>query len=90
MWVVADDRTDEAAGWRACTLLARANHGVTALVLPAESPPHPDEPALGRLLLDLPEPRVVVVAVCAGTITDLARFVGSRLRVLHGGRPHGG
>ncbi|WP_324668655.1 sn-glycerol-1-phosphate dehydrogenase [Geochorda subterranea] len=81
VWVVADERTDEAAGRRVRTLLARTNRRVTASVLPAEPPPHPDEPALGRLLLDLPEPGVVLVAVGAGTITDLARFVASRLRV---------
>lgn len=81
VWVVADERTDEAAGRQVRALLARGGRRVTASVLPAEPPLHPNEPALGRLLLDLPEPGVVVVAVGAGTITDLARFVASRLRV---------
>lgn len=80
-WVITDERTDQAAGQRVRALLARAGLQVTVTVLPAEPPPHPDERALGRMVLGMPRPGPLPVAVGSGTITDLARFVSARLGV---------
>lgn len=80
-WVIADEHTDRAAGERVRSILGRAGIRLTASVLPGDPPPHPNEQALGRLALDIPGRDAAVVAVGSGTITDLARFVASRLEV---------
>lgn len=79
LWLIADEATYEASG-RAVEAGCRARGlAVHRTILPAEPPSHPDREALGRLALDLQPDRCPLVAVGAGTVTDLARFLAHRV-----------
>lgn len=77
-WLIADQRTYEAAGRRVERACRASGIAVKASVLPAEPPPHADRDALGRLAFDLEAGGLPVIAVGSGTVTDLARFLAHR------------
>ena len=42
---------------------------------------HPNEVALGRLILEIPEDTSLIIAVGSGTINDISRFLSCKLRI---------
>ena len=79
-YLVADVNTWEAAGKAAADRLTEAGFSFEAFVLP-DADLVPDEKAVGALLLHMPQDADLVLAVGAGTINDLCKYV-SRLRGL--------
>ena len=77
-YLVADINTWEAAGRAAADRLTEAGFSFTSFVLP-DTELVPDEKAVGALLLHMPQDADLVLAVGAGTINDLCKYV-SRLR----------
>lgn len=78
-WLIADERTDAAAGSQVEASCRSAGLIVKKSVLPAEPPPHADRDALGRLAFELEAGASPLIAVGAGTITDIARFLAHRI-----------
>jgi glycerol-1-phosphate dehydrogenase [NAD(P)+] len=79
-YLVADINTWEAAGRAAADRLTASGFSFTSFVLP-DTELVPDEKAVGALLLHMPQDADLVLAVGAGTINDLCKYV-SRLRGL--------
>ena len=79
-YLVADVNTWEAAGRAAADRLTASGFSFTSFVLP-DTELVPDEKAVGALLLHMPQDADLVLAVGAGTINDLCKYV-SRLRGL--------
>lgn len=79
-YLVADVNTWDAAGRAAADRLTASGFSFEAFVLP-DTELVPDEKAVGALLLHMPQDADLVLAVGAGTINDLCKYV-SRLRGL--------
>lgn len=79
-YLVADVNTWDAAGRAAADRLTASGFSFTSFVLP-DTELVPDEKAVGALLLHMPQDADLVLAVGAGTINDLCKYV-SRLRGL--------
>jgi len=73
-YLVADVNTWEAAGRAAADRLTEAGFSFEAFVLP-DTELVPDERAVGALLLHMPQDADLVLAVGAGTINDLCKYV---------------
>ena len=79
-YLAADVNTWEAAGKEAAAILSAGCFAFESFVLP-DPELVPDEAAVGALLLHMPEDADVVLAVGAGTMNDLCKYV-SRLKGL--------
>ena len=79
-YLAADVNTWEAAGKEAAAILSAGCFAFESFVLP-DPELVPDEAAVGTLLLHMPEDADVVLAVGAGTMNDLCKYV-SRLKGL--------
>ena len=79
-WLAADINTWKAAGKTAAEKLEAAGFACESCVLP-DPALVPDEAAVGALLLHMPQDADLVLAVGAGTINDLCKYI-SRLRNL--------
>lgn len=73
-YLVADVNTWEAAGRAAADRLTASGFSFTSFVLP-DTELVPDEKAVGALLLHMPQDADLVLAVGAGTINDLCKYV---------------
>ena len=79
VFIIEDKHTYEVAGKRVEELLT-ANFQINKCVFSQE---HliPDESALGRLLLEIPEDTSIILAVGSGTINDISRFLSYKLHI---------
>lgn len=73
-YLVADVNTWDAAGRAAADRLTASGFSFTSFVLP-DTELVPDEKAVGALLLHMPQDADLVLAVGAGTINDLCKYV---------------
>ena len=80
VWLAADVNTWAAAGKKASSILGAAGFAHESFVL-HDPELVPDEAAVGALLLHMPQGADCVLAVGAGTLNDLCKYV-SRLRGL--------
>ncbi|TXK85620.1 sn-glycerol-1-phosphate dehydrogenase [Paenibacillus sp. N3.4] len=80
--LVADDRTNHAAGEKLCALLKAAQVKVSVSVIRenAMGEVAADEEAIVQVLLDTPLSSQMLVAVGAGTVHDIVRFVAHRTK----------
>jgi glycerol-1-phosphate dehydrogenase [NAD(P)+] len=79
-FVVADTNTYAAAGSRVESLLRKAGLADGILIYRRQGDLVPDERAIGEFFVAVHRPDVIV-AVGAGVINDLAKYVGSRLSI---------
>lgn len=79
IFIVEDKNTYEAAGSKVEKLLKR-DFKIKKFIFKDE---HliPDEKALGRMLVEIPENTAVIVAVGSGSINDIARFLSYKLNI---------
>jgi glycerol-1-phosphate dehydrogenase [NAD(P)+] len=79
-FIIADSNTNAVAGQEIQEILKKNDIPYVACVL-SESEPVPDEQVLGRIFMRFDETCDVVLAVGAGTINDISRFVSYRLGI---------
>lgn len=79
-FIVADRNTYQVAAKRLESLLASESIAFSTFIFDEEELV-PDETALGRLVIDFNPDCDLMIAVGAGTINDIARFVSYRLQV---------
>ena len=80
VFVVSDCNTYPVAGERTLALLKGAGLEASGYIYPDKALV-PDESALGRFLTALPPKTELLVAVGAGTLGDLCRFVGYKMGI---------
>ncbi|NLV91854.1 MAG: sn-glycerol-1-phosphate dehydrogenase [Firmicutes bacterium] len=78
--VIADANTAEVGKGAICHYLPKTlDIQWIQLETPSDKPLVPDEGAVGRILMEIPPDCQVMVALGAGTINDLVRFVSARI-----------
>ena len=78
VFIIEDTHTYEVAGKKVEELL-KDKFKVSKYVFNEEHL-HPSEVTLGRLLLEIPRDTSLIIAVGSGTINDISRFLGYKLR----------
>ncbi len=79
-FVIMDANTEEALGWRVVDELSRARTRVTTFRFPERSGLLADETSVARLQAALNESETdSIIAVGSGVITDLTRYIASRI-----------
>ena len=73
--LIADDRTYEVAGKKVAAILKTAGHSIRECVLHRGTALVPDEDALAEIGAALGDGTALLLAVGAGSITDLTRFI---------------
>lgn len=81
MFVVADENTYEAAGKEVLSVLREAGYSPGSYVFKNEHILHPDENAIGSLMMAMEPMPKLLIAVGSGTLNDLTRFCATRLKI---------
>jgi len=79
VFIIEDSHTYEVAGEKVEELLK--NRFKVSKYVFKEEHLHPNELSLGRLLLEIPVETSLIIAVGSGTINDISRFLGCKLRI---------
>lgn len=79
VFIIEDTHTFEVAGKKVEELL-KDKFKVSKYIFNEEHL-HPSEITLGRLLLEIPVDTSLIIAVGSGTINDISRFLGYKLRI---------
>ncbi len=81
MFVVADENTYDAAGKEVLSVLTEAGYSPGYYVFKNEHILHPDEYAIGSLMMAMEPMPKLLIAVGSGTLNDLTRFCATRLKI---------
>ncbi|MDF2522883.1 MAG: glycerol dehydrogenase-like oxidoreductase [Clostridiales bacterium] len=82
IWLVADQNTYSAAGSRAELMLGK-DFRLSRYVFEEEQL-IPDECAVGKLLIGMPEDTAFILGVGSGTISDLCRYISYKTHIPYG------
>ncbi len=81
VFIVCDDNTYDAAGMKVIKVFKDAGIKNRSFVFPKDEIHHPDENAIGSLMMAMePEPELLI-AVGTGTLNDLCRFCATRIKI---------
>ena len=81
IFVVFDENTYEAAGKEVLAVLGEAGIEAGHYMFKNENILHPDENAIGALMMAMEPMPELLIAVGSGTLNDLARFCATRLKI---------
>lgn len=81
IFVVFDENTYEAAGKEVLAVLNQAGLAAEHYMFKNEDILHPDENAIGALMMAMEPMPELLIAVGTGTLNDLSRFCATRLKI---------
>ncbi len=81
VFVVFDENTFDAAGKEVLAVLKEAGIRADSYMFKNKDILHPDEQAIGTLMMAMEPMPKLIVAVGSGTINDLSRFCATRLKI---------